>query len=479
MVPMDASVLTNNIFVNPTEPIENRALTFFLTAMIVEPLSVGRAVGHLELVPRLYLQSLSTSALAKVTTAMSISAFCVVGTDASIVRQRAYHAYGEAVTELWRALKDEKERGKNETLLACVLMVVVESLLSQGSAPNEQWRNHINGASELLRQRGWDKMLKDPVARRLFSVVRGFLTHDPDNDMTLDEMFSREIPVPAGVTIPPETRLGRLKMSIAHLRDRGFGILVRPNVSDNTINSLVAECREMEQVLLAWEESLPEGYRYTLVDQNNLRQRSPFSPPTNGDATSLAADLLPAQLHRYPDPHLQRLWNSYRIARIIINAMLHRAATLPHLHALPDAAELAASTAATLETLASDIVASIPPHILDPAALSRDSSKAAEIALAYYCLWPLYIARGVATLPAEKRWHIRGLMEKIVYRYEVRHGVALLEAGDAKGPDGEKLDPEKSRAAGGGERPLWCKPWDDSWMEDVWEWTFMYGCGAI
>lgn len=512
---MDAAYLTNQIFVNPAEPIEERALTFFLTAMIVEPQSTGRSVGHLELVPRLYLQSLSTSALAKVTTAMSMSAFCVVGTDATIVRQRAYQAYGDAVTGLWRALRDDKERAKNETLLACVLMVVVESLLSGGKAPSQQWSNHVGGASELLRQRGWDKMLKDPVARRLFSVVRSFLSWNPESDLAPSDMFYHEVPVAPDIVIPPETRLGNLTKRVADLRRRAFAELTRPILSKQAIASIVAECREIDQEFINWNDSLPEVYRYTLVDSDDLAQQTisisastyiPASQSSPSSTESSEPGLLPSQLHRYPDPFLQRLWNSYRIGRIYVNAIIHRASNLSFASATPqffsdDAPSLAASTTKTLAALAGAILASIPPHILHPERFPRDSTmvKAAEIGLAYYCLWPLYIARGIVTLPAEARWHMREVMGRIVYRYEIRHGLDLMRAGDAavvvdgdgvgvggvteggRGGGGREEECRISQIVvdGGGTRPLWGGPWKDDWMESVWEWTFLYGCGAI
>jgi len=473
--PMNAGVLMNGISVNPDQPVENRAITFFLTAMIVEPLSVGRVVGHLELVPRLYLHSLSTSALAKVTTAMAISAFCVMGQDTRMLRERASRAYGEAITKLLEAIRNEEERVKNETLLACVLMVVVESLLEQSTSPTEQWLKHVRGASELLRQHGWDKINKDPVLSRLFAVVRGFLLRNPANDPVSDGFFHREISIPRGVVLPAETRLGRLAVNVAYLRDRAFHTLTLSDKSEGIIDSLVAECKHMNQLLLDWEASLPENYRYTTIDKDNIHMSALFHESETNHTLSIAK-ILPTQLHCYPDPHLQRLWNSYRVTRIFINTILHRASTLPFPQAPSDSILLAPSSASSLETLVSDILASIPLRILDSAFSARNSSgkDAAEIALAYHCLWPLYIARGAVTLGLDTRSGIRRVMKRIVYRYEVRNGVALMEAGDA-----EAGDDSDSKALGGGNRPLWCGPWPRDWIEGVWEWTFLYGCGTI
>jgi hypothetical protein len=114
------------------------------------------------------------------------------------------------------------------------------------------------------------------------------------------------------------------------------------------------------------------------------------------------------------------------------------------------------------------------------------TGRAGEIALAYYCLWPLFIARGVKLVDSSKRRGMRDIMERIVLRYEVRHGVALMEAGDPPAVEASErkgrelgLSQEEEEDEGGGDRPLWCGPWGDSWMEGVWEWTFLYGCGAI
>ncbi|ETN42369.1 uncharacterized protein HMPREF1541_01523 [Cyphellophora europaea CBS 101466] len=500
--PMSAEILTHTIFVNPTEPIENRALTFFLTAMIVEPVSAGRTVGHLDILPRLYLQSLSTSALAKVTTAVSVAAFGVVGSDTTLVRRRAFLAYGEAVTSLWKALRDETERGRNETLLACVLMVVVESLLANGAAPTEQWSNHVRGASELLRQRGWDVVLKDSVLMRLFTVVRGFIGHTASGALE-DEFFDRELPVPPGYIMSPETRLGRLTLRIADLRDRGFATLILPDNTHGAVDALIAECHSMEAALLDWEASLPGNYQYRLVSKGSLLQHSPRSSKANSptksndnspfsrDPTNPTMELLPSTLHAYADSHLQRLWNSYRIARIFVNVLLHRAAQLlltdpdrsttsharhsPPPGPAPAPALLASTARPRLLSLAIAILSSIPPFILEPlpsVPLPRNGnfSRASEIALAYHCLFPLYIARGVVLLEAAERERIREVMRRIVESYGVRGGVELMELGDGEGEGG---------GGGGGERPLWGGPWGRDWVESVWEWNFLYGCGAL
>ena len=193
---------------------------------------------------------------------MAISAFCVMGQDTRTLRGRAYHAYGEAIVTLLEALRNEEERVKNETLLACVLMVVVESLLEQSASPTEQCLKHVRGASKLLRQHGWDKINKVSVLSRLFAVVRGFLSRNPANDPVSDGFFHRELSIPPGVILPPETRLGRMANNVACLRDRAFNTLTLFDKSEGIIDSLVAECKHMNQLLLDWGDSLPESYRY-------------------------------------------------------------------------------------------------------------------------------------------------------------------------------------------------------------------------
>lgn len=475
--------------------------------MIVDPLSRSHHVGHLELVPRLYLSSLSTSALAKCTTAMCVAAFCVVGSDTTYVRERAYAAYGEAVASLFLALRDQEQRRRNETLLACVIMVVVESLLAREAAPSAQWASHIRGAGELLRQRGWDGVVGDPVARRLFGVVKGFMSHNPANGVEGDDFWGRSVPVPSGWVCPPETALGGLSVKVSGgVRDWGLGVLMNPaGVGKEGVERLVRACQGVDEALCEWERGLPRSYRYTLVEQVDVPHRSPYSPK-DGETSpkpvpESIVDLLPTTLHRYSDPHLQRLWNSYRISRIVVLTLLYRACCLPEpfcpsRDVVPGLEGLALETNAILMQLVDDVLASIPPHVLDPMVFERDLSmgRAAEIALAYYCLWPLYIARGVKILGGRRRREIRLLMGRIVSRYEVRGGVALMEAGDgvgraevAQSPKGKSTisqmndeeEEEEAEDEGGGDRPLWCTPWGDSWMEGVWEWTFLYGCGAI
>ena len=432
-------------------------------------MSRGRVLGHLDSLPLLYSQSLSTSALAKVTTAASVAALGIVGRDTVQLRKTAYQSYGEAILALAYAMRDDMQRRRNETLLACVLMVVVESMLAKDRSPNQQWAAHVGGAGHLLRQRGREDIAQDPVARRLWSVVRAFLASNLENKLDQDPMFGEDLPVDINAAPPPpEARLGMLTVAVTQIRERGLTILEKYANSAGAIQAMVQECQYIDQGLCAWALSVPQAYQYTSITQVSSLPSSPENATAeNQDSSDIDFEV---DHHSYSDPHLQHLWNSYRVARISLHALIYRAATVQLSECMDQnakAADMATTSAQILQGLATDIVASIPPIVLHGRSASESSGHAllspqSEIALAYYCLWPLYNARGVAILPAGTKSRIGNMMRGIVDEYAIQNGAALLELVESDS-----------------ERPLWAGVWHDGWIESNWEWAFLYGCGAV
>lgn len=417
-------------------------------------------MGHLSCLPALYSASLSTSVLARVTTCASLAAMTLVGRDDHRLREAAYNAYGQALISLYRAMGDPKEQLRNETLVACLLMMVVESMLATDYSPNQQWAAHVKGASQLLRYRGRDAIASDTLARKIWSVVRGSLAQNPTNELLRDELFAEDLPADDAMSKeirPPEAQLGMLTMAVANLRNRGLNILASMKVEPHALHALLGECQFMLGALTAWATNLPETYQYITVQNLGTPTSSPGS---DGDGFQVEADNIQ---HIYTDSHLQRLWNSYRVASIACNALIYRIVTR-HSMTLSNAFELASNSGQALIRVAAEIVASIPPHILEPTHRFRSNSYCAlsEIAFAFYSLWPLFVARGVVLLPQEMKDNITVIMLRLVENYEVRRGKALIEI---------SLSDQK--------RPLWCSPWQDGWMESVWEWSFLYGCGAV
>jgi hypothetical protein len=418
----------------------------------------------------MFSTSLSTSALAKVTTAASVAGLSLVGRNNAAVQQSAYFNYGQAIVSLAQAMKDENERNRNETLLACVLMVVVESMLARDRSPDQQWAAHIGGACQLLLQRGRANVSKDPIARRLWAVVRGFLFQNPNSPITKHEMFASAIPMSCSAgqhPPPPEIHLGRLTLATTGLRSRGLAILNIATPESAQLELLVRDCQAMDTALLSWANGLPQAYQYSFAAEAPSVPSSTAGSPDATDTSPRTSDDTKEQradnVHHYPDSHLQRLWNSYRAARVAVNALLYRTSMLPT-QPVADSYDLSNTSGATLESLATEIVASVPYRLLDSSLVARQSisSPPSEISLAYYCLWPLYVAHGIAIIPHYARSHIVSVMARIVDKYEIRNGKTLVDVTTADNT-----------------RPLWCGPWQDGWVEFNWEWAFLYGCGAV
>jgi hypothetical protein len=204
---------------NPQQSIEVAAVSFFLEGNLVEPLSAGRCMGHLEFLPKLYLQASPSSALVHVTNATCLAALGNFGTERGPIMKNALEAYGQAVVSLHLAMKDAEIRTRNETLMAVILMTALESLLAWTKSPSQQWATHIVGAMWLLKLRG-ASVLDDPVASRIYAVVRHFVQQGSnDRGEPLDPFFTQSVAETVKVPDCPESRLSPITRSLFGLRN--------------------------------------------------------------------------------------------------------------------------------------------------------------------------------------------------------------------------------------------------------------------
>jgi hypothetical protein len=420
------------------DDLETYALDFYLNGTIVEPASSGKYVGHLELLPKLYLQAPANSALALVVRALCLACLTNFSTERGAVMTQALEAYGTCVVALHKEMKDLQQRKKNELLMAVVSMQAVESLLSWHKAPTMQWASHVFGAACLLRCRGAE-VLEDPVASKIFMVIRKFIMEGNSvRGMPLDPFFA-QIPR-EGVRLPnsPEVRLAPITNNMKLSRLRVLKALKSGDRADLAIR--LNECQWMDEELVNWATDMPESYTFESTDS-----------PVQWD--DLEFNL---QEHRYQDTYSQRLWNSWRTARVFANVLAYRCAV-----ALEEDVD-GPGYLWTAQGMADEICSSIPVEMRYDTNPEPSFSPSQQAIAAFFLLWPLFVARGILSLPVSQREWIRRRMVGIAEKYQLRRTMHLVEAGD-----------EDER------RPLWIGEWGDDCIELVWEASFLYGSGAI
>lgn len=432
---------------NPAESVKTAAVCFFLEGMLVEPLSAGRNVGHLEFIPKLYLHAMPSSTLARTTDAMCLAAFSNFGKEEGEYSTQAFQAYGQAVTSLHADLKDAEKQLKNETLMSTLVMLVVESLLARDRAPSVQWSMHTLGAMKLLMRRG-QTVFSDPVASRLFNVVRMFLVEGARaRGELLPPFFANLAPLPP---ITPELQLGKCFAPVSDLRRRVLLLLTETGPkSVALLTDLISECQSVDQEALQWTAALPDSYLYEVApNPAGVEPDFPFAQPR----------------HQYKDSHNHRLWNANRCIRVYVNVLAYRCLqTLENLSGVEQSDEIAFCLQ-NVQRLANEICQSLPPQLMEgrPVPRFKTMSQIQRAVSAYFMLWPFYLARSLIMIPQIQRQWIRDWMVAISDHFQLRHAMVLVNAGD-RNPS----------------RPMFMSDWPDDAIENVWENTFMYGSGVV
>jgi hypothetical protein len=86
------------------------------------------------------------------------------------------------------------------------------------------------------------------------------------------------------------------------------------HIDYSTASKLIRLAENLDVELTSWAKQIPSEWSYTAV----INMKSSFDPE---NAHSIYC---PNQIHRYPDIYAARLWNLYRVYRIIIQSILYR-----------------------------------------------------------------------------------------------------------------------------------------------------------
>lgn len=221
----------------------------------------------------------------------------------------------------------------------------------------------------------------------------------------------------------PEEALFSTAAKIPNLQHQSSRVFARSSAINGTEVEELLRCAErIDEELLDWADTVRETWPYTVAV--NIDQ------PSNSNYT-------PHELHRYQSFYIARVWNCYRVSRLIVQSILLRANSWLSASRKLDKGYHDVEASKGLSTrLVNDICASVPfllGHDLSRIKLpstrngsiremrSEHEVKGREQAATgrFSLIWPLRVACGSSSVPrAQKDW----------IRLQLQH---LAECGEA------------------------------------------------
>lgn len=289
------------------------------------------------------------------------------------------------------------------------------------------WGSHVDGAAALLKLRGKDN-LRNPFQRSISLYVlrntvsdhhllitdtdweRQILSHMQKSypmDPTLAEIMSE------GSYESIEDKLLSKTIYIPKLQHIAGQILSSgPGDNDGGVIYLLHQARKLETELSQWAADVAAIWQFKTFHLMPQAHVSDSSKST----------FVASYIHQYHDIYVARVWNIYRVSRLIVQSILLRAlGWLSHNPHVKQPAVGISEVEATIKSLISDICASVP-YLLgfdvsnlksragnpgsdidmwpqDSMELDSSSSQKGRLSL----LWPLYTARSSPLTTASQR----------------------------------------------------------------------------
>jgi hypothetical protein len=192
---------------------------------------------------------------------------------------------------------------------------------------------------------------------------------------------------------------------------------------ESAIVNLIQSAKNLDIDVSTWTKTLPATWSYTITTSINIFPDSNFPRP----------EFIPSQIHRYRDIYTARVWNLYRVSRLILQSIILRSASwLLTKLALSHQDTDATSAKRNSEGLVNGICASVPfllghdsskmklpiskdfseQEMLWPQTATEKASTSAQTGR-YSLIWPLYIACSVSSISDSSREWMRLQLRRI------------------------------------------------------------------
>ena len=273
----------------------------------------------------------------------------------------------------------------------------------------------------------------------------------------------------------PNTLL-HLTSQIPELRLLADKLLCYVENESNTqaVVHLVTRCETLDAALVSWCETIPKHWKYTSKDYYG-------SIPDDIDYDF--SEVYPGNIDTYPNVWVAKAWNSYRTARIFVQAIVLRCFVwLAMVRRTQETPQISVALKAreTVKQMVDEICASVPFHMAHPASIDanygpqhpenssfdpskpidpaafrvREEARATKSMGGYFLLWPLFVARSARITPAEQKCWITGRLLDIARKVGLDEGMITkkLNEPSAQGLFGAPTAVERIANNGSSER---------------------------
>ena len=336
---------------------EGLALGFFFNRFVILPSSSAAAPGFLEVLPSLYPNADTRSALFSATGAISLAAYTNdPGREHYIGKAR--QKYGETLLPVNEALRDPTAVRTNETLMSVLIMGLLEIITARKEA-SPKFGVHAEGAMALIKMRG-EGMFEDKTSRKLLHAVRSqnIVSHIHQSKPLKDfyDMNTINKITVANATLAVKANfaheLATISAYIPGLRSRTKALLTPTRLasSEPFVLELIERCTHIDAALERWKHNVLESWQYTTA-----KRTSQYTYPKSID--------------HYADVWVARAWNSYRTARLYVEAINLRSiawlsgttvSALTDTTTFPTLRDTATHSRRILQEMADGICASVP-----------------------------------------------------------------------------------------------------------------------
>ncbi|KZL80607.1 c6 zinc finger protein [Colletotrichum incanum] len=256
--------------------------------------------------PNLYASCDPGSALRLATEAISYAASRKLVQKAALLCRKRYV---QAIKAIGQAIQDPTKVGNDQTLYAILLLCGYETMLRDPST-TLAWGAHVDGAAALVKFRGISEAHSSLSRSMFWFVRRNLVLGHMQLCKPVDDVFS-VLDMLAPSQESPEYHLISKAAEIPNLQYRSNCMFIQPqDAIKNDVENLFHSARALDREILDWARTVPTTWSYTAaMNANDLA----------------SSDFTPRQVHRYPNIYIARVWNFYRVSRLIIQSLLTRA----------------------------------------------------------------------------------------------------------------------------------------------------------
>jgi hypothetical protein len=336
--------------------------------------------SHFDYLPPMYGLVSSESALS-LTVEAAAMAYLSQELCQSNLMYAARRSYTRALHETNEALAHASTASSNSTLVSVLLLGLFESLIWTHTGTPEYWTKHSKGAFAIIKLRGLQQ-LETAMGQQLFTQVANIvcinsLQHRARLPKGLEDLIERVLQIEPD---SPPYQLTRLTCKVSNL-------IADVHANVETASEAIQMLCELDAEYIQFAKHLPRNWqceRSVLGSQEEM---------FHGDMG-----------HWYPDHRALRLWNSYRMTRILLNEAVHALANNVSTEVKTKSQQQAVGN---IEEMSTEICASIS-YFVSCSKLLRNVKDATSMALTFAnsralaasLLWPLSAVRG-ASLASE------------------------------------------------------------------------------